>query len=169
MYTPTRPIMTAVELAEHATAAYGRNYLESDDGYSDLEAEERRGWTAMANWGRDGWDLGTWPYVILYTRDIATCTSCGANLTDGSGDGTNGHWPDCTSTAGRFGLLQICEGDRTAWAFASVEDRNAALDYLFLYYAADKPWAPLTWEDRPRLDAGQLTVEDRFRGPYRDK
>jgi hypothetical protein len=25
-----------------------------------------------------------------------SCDTCGANLTDGSGDGVNGHWQNCT-------------------------------------------------------------------------
>jgi hypothetical protein len=126
-----RPIMTAAELREHQTASYGRDYRESDDGYSDMEAEEKRGWRALAGWGRDGWDLGDWPYVVMYTRR--------------SGD--------------KFELMQIVEGDRTAYEFATADDRRAALDYLFLWYAAGESWAPLTYEDRARLDAGELTVD----------
>jgi hypothetical protein len=29
-----------------------------------------------------------------------SCNTCGANLTDGSGDGTNGHWQNCTTPYG---------------------------------------------------------------------
>lgn len=161
--------MTSAELDDHQTASYGRNYAESDDGYSDMSAEARRGWHVIASWGRDGWDLGAWPYVAIYVRDTASCTTCGANLTDGSGDGEAGHWQNCTSPAGRFGLMQICEGDRTAYAFTSEADRAAATDYLFLWYAAGATWAPLTEEDRPALDAGELTVDAKFYGPYRSK
>jgi hypothetical protein len=131
--------MTAAELAEHRVRDYGRDYRESDDGYGDMEAEEERGWRAMASWGRDGWNLGDWPYVVLCTR----------------------------TSPGRFRLMQIVEGDRTEYEFTSEDDRMAALDYLFLWYAADKSWAPLSWEQRAELDAGTLAVDDRFRGPYR--
>ena len=109
-YQITRPIMTAAELRTHQTEQRGRDYAESDDGYSDCEAEERRGWRVVPNWGADGWNLGAWPYVMLYVRDTASCQSCGANLADGSGDGTNGHWSNCASPAGRFGLMQIAKG-----------------------------------------------------------
>ena len=159
--------MTAAELRTFQVQEYGRDYAESDDGYSDMEAEEGRGWLAVANWGRDGWNLGTWPYVVMYVRNVTSCGFCGANLTDGSGDGVNGHWQNCTSNAGRFGLMQIVEGDRTVWAFASQEDREAAIDYLFLWYAAGERWAPLTEGDRERLNVGELEVPAEFRGPCR--
>ena len=168
-YQITRPLMTATELAEHQAEQRGRDYRESDDGYSDMEAEQRRGWRAIANWGADGWNLGAWPYVMIYTRDTASCQSCGANLADGSGDGTGGHWQNCTAPAGRFALMQIVEGDRTAYAFTSEADRDAALDFLFLWYAAGQRWAPLAEGDRAKLDAGELTVDAMFRGPYRSE
>ena len=142
MYEITRPRMTAAELKEHETASYGRNYTESDDGYSDMEAEEKRGWSVQAGWGQDGWNLGDWPYVMFYFRER-----------DDS-----------------YELLTIVEGDRTAWKFSSREDRDAAVDYLFLWYAAGESWAPLSWEDREKLDAGTLVIADsKWRGPYREE
>jgi hypothetical protein len=154
-YNPARPPMTAAGLAGHKVTGYGRNYAESDDGYSDMAAEEKRGWRALASWGRDGWNLGDWPYVVVYVRESPA------------------HTPDCSQSAGdcrclpSYELMQICEGDRTVYSFTTVRDRNAAIDYMFLWYAADKHWAPLTWEDRERLDAGELEVDLKFRGPYR--
>jgi hypothetical protein len=50
----TRPIMTAAELKAHHVGANGRNYAESDDGYSDMQAETRRGWSNVSGWGSDG-------------------------------------------------------------------------------------------------------------------
>jgi hypothetical protein len=95
-------------------------------------------------WGRDGWDLGDWPYVVFYLK-----TSLGE--------------------AGRvYELMEICEGDRTVWSFASEEDRSAALDYMFLWHAAGKhSWAPLTWEQREELDKGEMTFDPKWRGPCR--
>lgn len=142
-YTVTRPMMTQDELHKHQVNQYGRNYAESDDGYSDMEAEKRRGWEALGSWGRDGWNLGSWPYVMIYTRKF--------------------------EDEGRpFGVMRIVEGDRTVYAFATEADQDAALDYLFLWYAAGARWAPLSYEDRPRLDAGGLEVDEQFRGPYRE-
>ena len=147
-YAPTRPMMTAAELRTHQATQYGRDYRFSDDGYSDMEVEGKRGWRAIAGWGRDGWDLGSWPYVVIYRRESG---DAGSSFVVGQ----------------RFELMQICEGDRTVYTFASREDRNAAIDYLFLWYAAGEDWAPLSYEDRAKLDAGELTVDEKFRGPYR--
>jgi hypothetical protein len=148
-YAITRPLMTAAELREHQATQYGRNYAESDDGYSDMDAEQGRGWHALAGWGRDGWDLGDWPYVAIYTREAG---DRGSLFVPGR----------------RFELMQICEGDRTQYAFETRAERDAAVDYLFLWYAAGKRWAPLSYEDRAKLDAGELTVDEKFRGPYRE-
>jgi hypothetical protein len=144
----TRPIMTAAELREHHVSDHGRNYAESDDGESDMAAEEGRGWRVVANWGHDGWDMGTWPYVMIYVRN--------------AGDEGSLFVP-----GRRFELMQICEGDRTQYAFENQADREAAMDYLFLWYAAGQDWAPLSYEDRARLDAGELEPGPKWRGPCR--
>lgn len=134
--------MGKAELAGHQVGRWGRDYSESCDGYSDMEAEARRGWEIISGWGSEGWDLGHWPYVAFYRRN--------------HGDGG-------------LGLLEIVEGDRTEWRFKTEEDRAAALDYLFLWYAAheDRHWSPARLEDKPRLEAGSLPVDEKFRGPYR--
>lgn len=36
------------------------------DGYDWIEEARRFGW--LSSWGRDGWDLGSWPYVIVVAR-----------------------------------------------------------------------------------------------------
>jgi hypothetical protein len=134
--------MDKAELQRHQVGKWGRDYTESYDGYSDMEAEERRGWIVVPNWGRDGWDLGHWPYVMFYVRN--------------HGDGG-------------YGLLEIVEGDRTEWRFTSQEDRAAAIDYLFLWYAADHHWCPITTDQRPALEAGYpLAIADKWRGPMRE-
>jgi hypothetical protein len=138
-YTPARPVMTATELAEHHADRHGRDYRLSDDGYGDMEVNEKRGWHTLSSWGADGWDLGSWPYVVLSVRD----------------------------KDGRFELLSVCEGDHDSYSFDSLEDRDAALDYLFLWYAAGKRWAPIVWEQRDALDKGEITVDNKFRGPFR--
>jgi hypothetical protein len=33
-----------------------------------MEFARRLGWDAISNWGLDGWDLGSWPYVVVYHR-----------------------------------------------------------------------------------------------------
>lgn len=171
-YTTTRPIMTNAELATHKAAEYGRDYRESDDGYSDMEAEEKRGWSAIPGWGRDGWDLGNWPYVVIYKRETlpgGDAELIRRNRVSDQQDALPGVTVLAPEDKPRFELMQICEGDRTVYRFDSIEDRNAAVDYLFLWYSADESWSPVTWQNRAELDDGELKVDDRLRGPYRSE
>jgi hypothetical protein len=135
--TTRRPIMTAAELAGHHTIAHGRDYTVSCDGEEDMEQAEKQGWTLISSWGRDGWNLGDWPYIAISTR----------------------------ISAGRFELQQVVEGDYDLYQFGSYADLEAAIDYLFLWYAAGSRWAPLNPSDRAALNAGELTVDEKFRGP----
>ena len=61
-----------------------------DDGYERIEVARRWKWEAIPSWGRDGWDLGDWPLVVIFHRDSA--------------DG--------------FELAENCEGDVTAYRLA---------------------------------------------------
>jgi hypothetical protein len=132
--------MAAAELAEHHAGDYGRDYRFSDDGYGDIEHERKTGkWLVVAGWGADGWDLGDWPYVSFLIRKQGE----------------------------RYGLLQIVEGDRSEWTFDTQNDLRAAIDYLFLWYSAGEDWSPISYEQREALDAGEIRVDERFRGPYR--
>jgi hypothetical protein len=146
--TAVRPVMTRDELAAHRVAAHGRDYSRSDDGYGDVEVAESEGWKVIAGWGADGWDLGSWPYVAISVRDRAET-------------------PELRLRGAKYELQQVVEGDHDLYRFDSEEDRTAAIDYLFLWYAAGEDWAPLTYEDRARLDVGKLDVDPKFRGPYR--
>jgi hypothetical protein len=132
--------MGRAELDMFRLASHGRDYSRSDDGYSDMEAAEHEGWRSRSSWGADGWDLGNWPYVSFQMAE----------------------------REGRYLLQTIVEGDHEQWSFPTAGDRDAAIDYLFLWYAAGQEWVPLTWEQRGALDAGGFTVEPKFRGPYRD-
>lgn len=138
-YTPTRPLMTSKELRKYRVTSHGRDYRYSDDGYEDVELAEGQGWKAVWNWGRDGWDLGDAPYV---TFQISMSTR-------------------------KFRLQQIVEGDHDVYDFDSQEDLYAAVDYLFLWYARSSWWAEEVGIkiDRDALDAGEVTVDDKFRGP----
>lgn len=129
--------MTREELASHRNFSHGRDWTVSGDGYDDMEQAGKRRWHAEANWGRDGWNLGSWPYVAIYLRD----------------------------TGDAYELQQIVEGDHDVYVFDSAQDRERAVDYLFLWYAAGQSWAPLGYEDRDALDRGELTVDAKWRGP----
>ncbi len=42
------------------------------DGYDWMDTLEGSSWSVLPNWGTEGWDAGSWPYVILAvnrTRD----------------------------------------------------------------------------------------------------
>ena len=39
-----------------------------DEGYERMEFAPRLGWAAIPSWGLNGWDLGNWPYVVVYHR-----------------------------------------------------------------------------------------------------
>jgi hypothetical protein len=39
-----------------------------DEGYDRMNFARETGWKPISSWGRDGWDLGSWPYVIVYHR-----------------------------------------------------------------------------------------------------
>ena len=133
----SRPLATLAELRRHHAGRHSRD-LQSSDGYDDIEAAHRDGWHEVPSWGRDGWNLGNWPYVIICTRD----------------------------QNGAFELLTIVEGDHDVYSFDTQADRDAAIDYLFLWYAAAEDWAPIAADERPRLDAGEVVVAELWRGPY---
>ena len=112
-----------------------------------MEIAERQGWHVLANWGRDGWNLGEWPYVMIYIRNTLMAPP---------------------KYGIQFEMQQVVEGDHDIYRFDNEDDRDAAIHYLFLWYAADKSWAPLKWEDREKLNRGELEVDEKFRGPYRE-
>jgi hypothetical protein len=43
--------------------------MRGDDGYDRIEAARPHRWHAIPSWGRDGWDLGKWPLVVIYHRN----------------------------------------------------------------------------------------------------
>ena len=152
--TFTRPVMTAAELATFRVADHGRDYRLSDDGYGDMEVANRQGWSAISGWGHDGWDLGDWPYVVISTRKV------GRPLPGND-----------FAEARPYQMRQTCEGDTTVYAFTSEADRDAAIDYLFIWYGVGRSydrWVAegLTYDKRADLDAGTLRVPVQFRGPF---
>ena len=54
------------ETVEH-TAPHGREDKDgySLDGYDWMDAAATTNWYSISGWGKDGWDAGSWPYVIL--------------------------------------------------------------------------------------------------------
>lgn len=42
--------------------------MRGDDGYDRIALARLHGWHAIPSWGRDGWDLGSWPLVVVFHR-----------------------------------------------------------------------------------------------------
>jgi hypothetical protein len=84
------------ELVRH-TPPHGRDDDRgySLDGYDWMDEAAATHWYAVANWGKDGWDCGAWPYTIM---------------TLAKGTDEFGPFYGCTS---------YCEGDLTTKFFRS--------------------------------------------------
>lgn len=39
------------------------------DGFDWMEASERQNWETIGAWGKDGWNLGSWPLVVISWRE----------------------------------------------------------------------------------------------------
>ncbi len=65
---------------ERTCRVIGGSYC--DDGYGFIEAANADGWRAISAWGRDGWDLGDWPYVVYVFRgDTERAWYCEGDIT----------------------------------------------------------------------------------------
>jgi len=109
----------------------------ADDGYSWIQevAEHKPEWKAVPSWGRDGWDLGDWPFVIVMHRDADT-----------------------------FDVLTFVEGDITILQFETKEGRDAETDRIALFYWLNRsePWAEgVTPEAIPEHLRGPYSSERR--------
>jgi len=70
------------------------------DGYDFIETNRKLGWKPIPAWGRDGWDMGRWPALIVMTNDDFTHPR----------------------------MLVYIEGDVDVTEFDSATDRDAALN-----------------------------------------
>ena len=134
------------------------------DGYDwQEEVQERTKWAVIPSWGRDGWDMGSWPYVqILTTVHVVPvelrqpkrdplCVHCQSRVyrRETSIPGVLGAWRsdvagiDCPATGGKhrparrtkvYGVASYCEGDIEVYAFETHEERISALDALAQFY-----------------------------------
>jgi hypothetical protein len=132
---------TAAGVVRNARSLDGPLLMRGDDGYDRTEAARGRGWSAVASWGLDGWDLGAWPLVVISHR----------------------HNP-----AG-FELAYDVEGDITVYRYPTRELRDRATDCLAFWHwkhshedwvdgveyvdvAPDRLRGPFSWE---RLQRGE--------------
>lgn len=75
------------------------------DGY-EVAGSRDHGWHAVPAWGRDGWDLGEWPYVVVMHRD----------------------------QEGSYVVLTYVEGDVTVEAFPTRQERDDRTDGIAAFY-----------------------------------
>jgi hypothetical protein len=134
------------------------------DGYDWMEeVQERTSWAVIPSWGRDGWDMGSWPYVQMYTcvrvvpedqrqpKREPLCIHCRERVWQPgtSIPGVLAAWRssesgiDCRATGDRhrparrtkvYGVASYCEGDVDVYAFERHEERIDALDALAQFY-----------------------------------
>lgn len=78
-----------------------------EEGY-DWLSRLKGGWTSIPSWGEDGWDLGSWPYVI-----VATCVK---------------------PIEGIYAVAVYVEGDINVRQVESMTALNAAVDQIAEFY-----------------------------------
>ena len=111
------------------------------DGYDWMEKLDGTGWHAIPGWGRDGWDLGDWPLVIIaqaYDRD-----------------------------EGDYLLCERVEGDVTVWAYRTKEALYEATDRIARTHWSRDPESKgeAMVEALANTPEGEL-LDRRFRGPF---
>lgn len=114
----------------------------------DLLPTALRHWNIPGSWGRDGWDLGSWPYVKYGWVDV----------------------PATNTSPAVFGYLSYCEGDYRVVAYTTAEERDKALDEaaLFHWVHERESWVMAIAKRRGK-DVDDLTVDDlpaKFRGHF---
>ena len=76
------------------------------DGYGIIEASRRWNWHVIAAWGQEGWNLGEWPYVIVFFQNREQ----------------------------EYRLVLYVEGDITEYACPTRDLRNAVCDEIAFFY-----------------------------------
>lgn len=74
------------------------------DGYDRAEYMRRYHWLGVASWGRDGWDLGDWPYVMVFVNATTPSMLHGWQF-----------------------VINV-EGDTTTYRFDTQAERNEGID-----------------------------------------
>jgi hypothetical protein len=127
------------------------------DGYDWMDRVHRSRWAPIPSWGRDGWDLGDWPLVIVATTVVAIdveeprpvrrperCIHCRQALTMPGPVWVAVHGgAECPATFGEhvparqaraYGVATYVEGDIDVRAYAEQEERLAAIDDIAAFY-----------------------------------
>ncbi len=109
------------------------------DAYDTMSQANRRGWHEIPSWGSKGWDLGSWPLVIVYFRNTR----------------------DKITNVESFQLCEYVEGDTTVYSCPTSEIREAITDEIAFYHwqMQEQTWV----RDIETFDM----LPDELKGPYR--
>lgn len=103
----------------------------SGDGYDWMDTLDGTAWSARPNWGSEGWDAGSWPYIIFAV----------ARTRDGNGE--------------LFGYGTYVEGDTATHWFRSQDACFQAITAeVFFHWASGQSDGP---ENLPATAAGLPT------------
>ncbi|MBI2076839.1 MAG: hypothetical protein HYT80_00505 [Euryarchaeota archaeon] len=94
-----------------------------EDGYEWMEEAQEAKWQILSAWGRNGWDLGSWPCVVVAIKD----------------DGRAGVWSLAVHT----------EGDVETQHYSTEEERDAAIDRTAEWYWRRNANGPLDIAEHP--------------------
>jgi hypothetical protein len=105
-------------------------------GYDVME--RIKGWSAIPAWGKNGWDLGSWPLVIIFW----------------------GNRPAKDGNPPTFDIAYYVEGDVTTYKCPTAEIRNQITDTLAFFHwkAQEERWV------KDYQTEGDLPPE--LRGPF---
>jgi hypothetical protein len=107
------------------------------DGYDWMGTLPGSGWVPLPSWGSEGWDAGTWPYIIFTV----------ARHRDDAGE--------------LFGYGTYVEGDTSTRWFRSQDQCFAAItEEVFFHWKSGQSDGP------PDLPEAAVELPSRYRLPY---
>lgn len=108
-------------------------------GYDAMEKVEALGYWVISSWGQDGWDLGSWPYVMVFFRNPPRT-------------------PD-----GTYDVVEYCEGDATTYRCPDRATRERLVDGIAFWH-----WQHQGEEWVNGIETiDQVPADSPLRGPYR--
>lgn len=107
------------------------------DGYKWMETLEGTAWSVLPNWGSEGWDAGSWPYIIFAV----------ARTSDRSGE--------------LFGYGTYVEGDTTTHWFRSQDACFEAITAEVFFH-----WTSGQSDGPDNLPATATALPEQDRKPY---
>ncbi len=108
------------------------------DGYDDMELAEKHGWHPISAWGKDGWNLGSWPLVIVFFRNLKVKQE----------------------ETVVYQVIEYVEGDVTMWSCPTKELRQAVIDELAFFH-----WKHMQ-EEWVKEYTSVDELPDALKGPY---